>query len=53
MEDQMLREIETLNHRDAVLRENALEAKKLRQTTECRKMIDAIFDIANEAFIHQ
>lgn len=30
MQDQMIREIETLNDRDAVLREHALEAKKLR-----------------------
>jgi len=28
------------------------EAKKLRQTNEAKKMIDAIFDIANEAYIH-
>ena len=35
------------------MREKDKEAKKLRQTVECQKMIDAIFDIAHEAYIHQ
>ena len=39
--------------RDEFLREKDKEAKKLRQTVEAKKMIDAIFDIANEAYIHQ
>jgi len=48
----MAREIGTLAHRDAFLREKNKEAKKLRQTVEAKKMIDAIFDIADEAFNH-
>lgn len=53
MLEQMAREIETLRHRDDFLREKDKEAKKLRQTNEAKKMIDAIFDIAHEAYIHQ
>ena len=53
MQEQMSREIETLQNRDTFLREKDHEAKKLRQTTECAKMMDAILDIAHEAFIHQ
>lgn len=53
MQEQMAREIETLQQRDAFLREKDKEAKKLRQTNEAKKMIDAIFDIAHEAYIHQ
>ena len=34
------------------MREKDKEAKKLRQTNECSKMIDAIFDIAHEAYVH-
>ena len=52
MQDFMGREIKTLNERDEFLRQKDKEAKKLRQTTECAKMIDAIFDIANEAYTH-
>ena len=52
MLDYMGREIGTLKERDEFLRTKDKEAKKLRQTTECQKMIDAIFDIANEAYIH-
>jgi len=48
----MKREIETLGERDDFLREKDREAKKLRQTVECKKMMDAIFDIANEAYVH-
>lgn len=53
MQEQMTREIETLKKRDEFMREKDKEAKKLRQTVEAAKMIDAIFDIANEAYIHQ
>ena len=53
MQEQMSREIESLTARDEFLREKDKEAKKLRQTVEAKKMIDAIFDIANEAYIHQ
>lgn len=53
MLEQMAREIETLRLRDEFLREKDKEAKKLRQTNEAKKMIDAIFDIAHEAYIHQ
>jgi hypothetical protein len=53
MQEQMTREIDSLAHRDQVMRENDKEAKKLRQTVECQKMIDSIFDIAHEAYIHQ
>ena len=49
----MTREIESLTLRDQFTREKDKEAKKLRQTVECQKMIDAIFDIAHEAYIHQ
>lgn len=49
----MNREIETLTQRDEFLRGKDKEAKKLRQTIEAKKMIDAIFDIADEAFNHQ
>jgi hypothetical protein len=49
----MNREIETLGDRDNFLREKDLEAKKLRQTVEASKMMDAIFDIAHEAYEHQ
>lgn len=49
----MTREIETLGLRDEFLRQKAKEAKKLRQTQECQKMVDAIFEIANEAYNHQ
>lgn len=53
MQEQMTREIESLTLRDQFTREKDKEAKKLRQTVECQKMIDAIFDIAHEAYIHQ
>lgn len=53
MQEQMNREIETLTQRDEFLRGKDKEAKKLRQTIEAKKMIDAIFDIADEAFNHQ
>ena len=53
MQEQMTREIESLTQRDQFMREKDKEAKKLRQTVECQKMIDAIFDIAHEAYIHQ
>jgi len=53
MQEQMAREIETLQQRDEFMREKDKEAKKLRQTNEAKKMIDAIFDIAHEAYIHQ
>lgn len=53
MQEQMNREIETLAQRDNFLREKDREAKKLRQTVEAKKMMDAIFDIADEAFNHQ
>lgn len=53
MQEQMTREIETLKQRDDFMREKDKEAKKLRQTNEAAKMIDAIFDIAHEAYIHQ
>jgi hypothetical protein len=53
MQEQMTREIESLTQRDQSTREKDKEAKKLRQTVECQKMIDAIFDIAHEAYIHQ
>jgi hypothetical protein len=53
MQEQMAREIETLQKRDEFMREKDKEAKKLRQTNEAAKMIDAIFDIAHEAYIHQ
>ena len=49
----MAREIETLQKRDDFMREKDKEAKKLRQTNEASKMIDAIFDIAHEAYTHQ
>ena len=48
----MTREIETLKQRDDFMREKDKEAKKLRQTNEAAKMIDAIFDIADEAYTH-
>ena len=48
----MGREIDTLGQRDIFLREKDKEAKKLRQTVEAKKMMDAIFDIADEAFNH-
>ena len=35
------------------MREKDKEAKKLRQTNECSKMIDAIFDSAHEAYVPQ
>ena len=53
MQEQMAREIDTLQKRDEFMREKDKEAKKLRQTNEAKKMIDAIFDIAHEAYIHQ
>ena len=53
MNDQMQREIDTLCNRDDFLREKDREAKRLRQTVECKKMLNAIVDIANEAYIHQ
>ena len=53
MKDQMIREIETLKNRDEFMREKEKEAKKLRQTIEAAKMMEAIFDIAHEAYIHQ
>lgn len=53
MLEQMSREIDTLRQRDDFLREKDKEAKKLRQTNEAKKMIDAIFDIAHEAYTHQ
>lgn len=53
MQEQMNREIETLAQRDNFLREKDQEAKKLRQTVEARKMVEAIFDIADEAYNHQ
>ena len=53
MNDQMHREIDTLCNRDDFLREKDREAKRLRQTVECKKMLNAIVDIANEAYIHQ
>lgn len=53
MQEQMSREIETLGQRDDFLREKDREAKKRRQTVEAKKMMDAIFDIADEAFNHQ
>ena len=49
----MLRDIEILNDRDQIMREKDREAKKLRQTNEASKMIDAIFDIAHETYVHQ
>ena len=53
MQEQMNREIQILTDRDSFLRDKDREAKKLRQTTECKKMVDMIFDIANEAYVHQ
>ena len=53
MLEQMHREIDTLKERDDFLRCKDKEAKKGRQTHECSKMLDAIFDIAHEAYIHQ
>lgn len=53
MLEQMDREINTLKNRDSDLRSGDKEAKKGRQTHEAAKMIDAIFDIAHEAYIHQ
>jgi hypothetical protein len=53
MQEQMKREIDTLAIRDDFLREKDKEAKKLRQTVECKKMIESILDIANEAYVHQ
>lgn len=47
MHEQMNREIETLTVRDEFLRIKDKEAKKLRQTVEARKMVEAIFDIAD------
>ena len=35
MQEQMAREIETLQSRDEFMREKDKEAKKLRQTNEC------------------
>ena len=48
----MNREIETLVSRDEFLRLRDKEAKKLRQTVEAKKMVDAIFEIADLAFAH-
>lgn len=53
MNDQMTREIETLATRDDNLRGYDQDAKKLRHINAETEMINAIFDIANEAFIHQ
>ncbi len=41
MQEQIAREIETLQKRDEFMREKDKDAKKLRQTNEAKKMIDA------------
>lgn len=53
MLEQMSREIDTLKDRDRKVREKDLEAKKNEVTLIVREMVNGIFDIAHEAYVHK
>lgn len=49
----MVREIETLKHRDEEMRILSKQAQRERRNEYGAVLFDAIFEIANEAYIHQ
>lgn len=53
MKEQMDREMEVLKERDQELRIAAKQAQRQKRTNYADLLFDAIFDIANEAYIHQ
>jgi hypothetical protein len=53
MKQQMVREIETLKNRDVEMRIFDKQAQRERRNQFGAVLFDAIFEIANEAYIHQ
>ena len=53
MVEQMNREIETLKARDEYVRQKDQEAKKQERVNMARDMVDAIFEIAHQAYVHK
>jgi phage baseplate assembly protein W len=52
MKQQMVREINTLKDRDVEMRILAKQAQRERRNEFGSVLFDAIFEIANEAYIH-
>jgi len=52
MKEQMSRETETLNERDEELRIAHTQAQREKRMCYASQLFDAVFEIANEAYIH-
>jgi hypothetical protein len=52
LKDQMDREMETFKDRDYEMRVVNKQAKRERRNEFGQQLFDAIFDIANEAYVH-